>query len=275
METEQNTNDVLINPVLTRVVHIQGRQKFIIPAHQHFDYELIYSLNGKYECHHNGSTHLLQSGEGLLNSPGDWHTDIVHKNVCYIAVNFVIQDCIAEKIFFPHIGTSANQLFFKDKDVLIKPILDRLIYENNKLDNFSTVIQEAMLLEMFWQIIRLLPTEVDSDDIFKNAEKVKFQKRLELLFQQHIYESLSLQQMATCLHMTPRTLNNHCHQFLNVSPVRAFMKSKMEHAMKMILQTDMSIKEISEYLGFTNPYHFSTVFKRTYFTAPTLMRVKK
>ena len=128
---------------------------------------------------------------------------------------------------------------------------------------------------MFWQIIRLLPIDMLSNDILEDAESTNFKKKLELIFQQHIHESLSLHQMAACLYVTPRTLSNYCHQFLGISPVRAFMKFKMEHAMQLISQTTMSIKEISEYLGFTNQYHFSKVFKRTYFTAPSLLRIKK
>lgn len=275
MEAMQNNNPA-IRPVLTRAGLFKGPGGFIIPSHQHFDYELIYSINGKYECEHNGNRFMLNAGEGLLNCPGDWHTDILQNEVSYYAINFVFQPGQEPgQSLFPHSATDKNQLIFHDRDSSIRPLCDKLLSENKKIDQFSSSIQEALLMEMFWQIVRLLPKDMVAFEFFEDAEKAKFQKKMELLCQQYIHESLSLKQMAASMKITPRTLTNHCHQLLGISPVKAFTKAKMEHAMQLVSKTDMSIKEISEYLGFANPYHFSKVFKRSYHTPPKSLRDKK
>lgn len=275
MKREKDTKHLNIRPVLTRAGIFTGDREFTISAHQHFDFELIYTTKGIYECELNEQKHRLKPGEGLLNCPGDWHTDIYHKGLSYLAVNFVLHGHESDKAFFPHASTPENQLIFTDRDNVIKNLLERIIAENSKLDQFSSTIQEAILMELFWQIIRFLPNNMVSEDIFEDVGKTKFQHNLELIFQQHINGSLDLPQMASMLYVTPRTLSNHCQQFLRISPVKAFMKFKMDYAMELVSKTDMSIKEISEYLGFANPYHFSKVFKKTFFTSPSKLRDKK
>lgn len=264
-----------LRPLLTRAGIFPGNRQFTIPAHQHIDYELIYCTAGIYKCEHNGRSFELKPGDGLLNSPGDWHTDFLHNKVSYLVVNFILQGNKSDKIFFPHAATMENQLVFTDRNDTVRLLMEKIISENKKPDQCSPPIQAALIQEMFWQIIRFLPKDMIAQDIFQNVEKSNFQHKLELIFQQHIHGSLDLQEMASHLNITPRTLNNHCQQFLGVSPVKAFLKFKMDYAMELVSKTDMSIKEISEYLGFANPYHFSKVFKKNFFTSPSKLRKKK
>ncbi|MHC4871272.1 MAG: helix-turn-helix domain-containing protein, partial [Planctomycetota bacterium] len=47
---------------------------------------------------------------------------------------------------------------------------------------------------------------------------------------------------------------------------------RMKTAADLLLQTGMSCREISAYLGFANPYHFSAAFKRVYNISPNEYR---
>ena len=136
MDTKTNINNLSIKPVLTRAIHIYRQKAFVIPAHQHFDYELIYSLNGEYECDYNGNKYLLKTGNWLMNCPGDWHTDIIHQDTHYIAVNFVFQDNASEELFSSLVSFQKNHLSFDDKNGAVKSILEKLLYENSKIDKF-------------------------------------------------------------------------------------------------------------------------------------------
>ncbi|WP_131799195.1 helix-turn-helix transcriptional regulator, partial [Chryseobacterium contaminans] len=48
--------------------------------------------------------------------------------------------------------------------------------------------------------------------------------------------------------------------------------SKMEQAKKMLLEGDLNINEISELVGYKNPRHFSTAFKRKYNLIPSKIK---
>ena len=46
-------------------------------------------------------------------------------------------------------------------------------------------------------------------------------------------------------------------------------KFRIEHAAKLLVQTDLSIMEISEMLGFNNQSYFSTAFKQAIGVSPS------
>lgn len=55
---------------------------------------------------------------------------------------------------------------------------------------------------------------------------------------------------------------------LKLSPNQFVQLIKIKHAEQMIKTTDLSIKEVSEQLGFSSPYYFSSVFKKYYLMSP-------
>jgi len=68
--------------------------------------------------------------------------------------------------------------------------------------------------------------------------------------------------MARSLGMSQSSFCHKSRRILGLSPVKALMKIKMDHALHFLTHTSMSIKEISADFGFENPYHFSRTFKK-------------
>lgn len=259
--------------VLQRVLHCVPRRRMVITRHQHFAFELIYLLSGDYEYRHNELLLKLKGGEGVLIRPGDWHTDYISKNTNYIAVNFVLRDKHLSG-YRALLQGQADESFlrYKDDDKIIKGILTKLLAENSRIDAFSTKLQQAHVLELFWRVLRRLPREALSEELLENEENVRFQEELQNFFLANIHKSPGLDKIASHLYLTPRTLSNRCRALLRMSPIKAFLKVKMDYSMKLLTETDMSVKEISEYLGFKNPYHFSSVFKRFFMHSPASFR---
>ena len=56
------------------------------------------------------------------------------------------------------------------------------------------------------------------------------------------------------------------------TPYRYFLKKKLELAMLMLRNTRKTIKEIAFELSFSDPYYFSSLFKRKYGFSPRKAR---
>ena len=273
MSTKRNFINTPLKLDLNRAVHFSTvGEKSNIPLHQHYDYELIYNLNGYYKCTLNNDFYEVAPNEAILLRPGDWHSDFINDNVHYYAVNFTHCDRETEKFTAELFRESAKTLIIDDPSTILQHLIEQIVDETGKDDLFSCHIQAALLSEIFWYFLRLLPESCLQKEFLENDEKSNFERKLDQLFQANINRNLSLEKMAASLYITPRTLNNHCLKHLKTSPVKAFTKFKVEHAMSMLKHTDMSIKEISDYLGFANPYHFSKVFKRIYKFAPAFIK---
>jgi AraC-like DNA-binding protein len=270
MNTDTNNNKHgNIEAVLKCTVHSHTGKKQIIPPHQHFDYEFIYLLKGTYNYQHNKNHFQLKPGCGFLVRPGDWHTDHLYSDTDYIAINFVLR---TDKLNLLQNVKDENLLRFEDKKKTIKQTLQKLLAESASTEPFSTCLQEAYLLELYWTAIRLLPREIIPNELLGNEEKVRFQQKLQHIFHLNVHAFPSLEFFASQMHLSPRTLNNGCRNAFGISPVKAFMKTKMDYSLELITNSSMSIKEISEYLGFQNPYHFSKTFKRFFDHPPTKIR---
>ena len=83
----------------------------------------------------------------------------------------------------------------------------------------------------------------------------------------HIGEQVSVQEMANVVGVSVSTLQQLFQKHKGMSPLEYFNRQKINAAKQLLLETDHSIRSISEQLGFTNERYFSTVFRK-YHTQP-------
>lgn len=95
--------------------------------------------------------------------------------------------------------------------------------------------------------------------------------------QNHLDQSLSLDALCHEIQISKYHFVRRFKQVNGYSPMAYFMKLKLEKACFLLTNTALSIKEISEALGFANPYYFSEAFKKNTGFAPSIYRnfVKK
>ena len=58
----------------------------------------------------------------------------------------------------------------------------------------------------------------------------------------------------------------------NNTPSQYITQLKMNKAVNLLLTTDLKIKDIADYVGFYDPYHFSKIFKKKYGRSPQKYR---
>ncbi|NMA82631.1 MAG: response regulator [Epulopiscium sp.] len=78
----------------------------------------------------------------------------------------------------------------------------------------------------------------------------------------HYTEKLSLQEIATKFNVSPNYLSFLFKKYSNINFSNYVSSVKIQHAKTMLVHNKMNIQDISEYLGFNNPYYFSKVFKK-------------
>ena len=135
-------------------------------------------------------------------------------------------------------------------------------------------MQDALLLEFFWRLIRALPKEALDADFLDASFDDAFPARMRRFFQTHLDRNLSVPEMAEMLGMSESSLAHKCKAILGYSPARAFLACKMERAGWLLAHTEMNVKEIAFRLGFADPYHFSRTFKRFLGKSPSACRKK-
>jgi AraC-like DNA-binding protein len=74
-------------------------------------------------------------------------------------------------------------------------------------------------------------------------------------------ELRSLEQIAAECHVAPAHLCRLFQRFDHQSPYQCLLRLKMQHAAECLQTTSATIKQIADDLGFSDPFHFSRVFK--------------
>lgn len=88
----------------------------------------------------------------------------------------------------------------------------------------------------------------------------------------HCEETISLQQLADLIQCNPVYLSNMYSKVFHISPMKHVQKMKMEKAKKLLLSTNMSVREVAQRLGYISPSQFSDLFKRHNGVTPLLFR---
>lgn len=127
-------------------------------------------------------------------------------------------------------------------------------------------------LEMCDLLLRLLLKRIRFDMLLESdVSSPSFQtylscrKRIE-------HEYLTLQsagQVARQEHIDPAYLSRLFKRYTHESPYQLLLRLKMDHAAAILIHEHRSVKEAAATVGFSDPYHFSRVFKSKHGLSPT------
>ena len=91
----------------------------------------------------------------------------------------------------------------------------------------------------------------------------------------HFKESLTLDQLAEEAHMNKYYLSHAFKREYGVSPINYMISKRLEESKYLLAETDLSLSQIAQLLGFSSLSYFSQVFHRTQGTSPKEYRQQK
>lgn len=89
----------------------------------------------------------------------------------------------------------------------------------------------------------------------------------------HSKDKFSLDEMAGALYVNGSYLLRTFKRYMNMTPLYYHHAVRCSKAKELLLQTDMSISEIGETVGFVSSAHFSHIFRKTEGCTPSEYRM--
>lgn len=254
-------------------VHLDS--DFEYPIHQHLTYyEAILAHKTTYSCILNGSELTAQPGQLVLVQPGDWHQDHFRNRDNHYVLHFELggeQEGSPVPLLRP--GVLPDQQLCRSGFENGATHFELLISETQDRAAHAAAIQDCLVEALLWKIVRNLPPDALSPRFRQHSEEQDFCQRLFRIFSSAETAELSVAAIAEGMHMSRRQLTERCSQLLKLPPARALALHRIHQARRLLLTTQLSIKDISYKLGFKNPYHFSRVYKRITGKSPTESRL--
>lgn len=143
----------------------------------------------------------------------------------------------------------------------------------NRSGHFKKMFLEA-------QVIELLMLQLEQIASYQNGTTYNIKKHeIEKLYDakeiitNHMNEPFSLLELAQQVGTNEFTLKKGFKELFGTTVFGYWNELKMESAKQMLTEEGLTVTEVSEKVGYKNPQHFSTAFKRKYGLSPRELKM--
>lgn len=135
------------------------------------------------------------------------------------------------------------------------------------------ICEELLRMERIYLPDNAIPADATARSLSTDRDKMLFQRFLDLL----LHEQQKRRQVgyyAGKLNITPKYLSTVCSKVSGKSPLQWITESVMEDCYQLLRTTDLTVKEISNRLGFPNSSFFGQYFREQSGLTPIGYRTK-
>jgi AraC-like DNA-binding protein len=270
----QAEGSVRLRPVFDDFHLLRMEGSYEYPRHQHTNYEVILIERGPYRCEVNGTELTLKRGQALVIKPGDWHQDHLRHGQRHYVLHFRILGAEAGKPGLPlfRAGVEARDQRCGGDFSREAWVLRELRRESLAALAYAGAVQDSLLEALFWRLLRGLKPAALSPELRQLSAREVQREEIATTFATFMGGNPDVRELAAAARMSPRHLTNRCRDLFGKSPARLLLHLKMRRAAELLNYSTLRVSEVSETLGFVNPFHFSRVFRRHHGHAPSARR---
>lgn len=270
----------------TRDAYVIRHPRYTRPApHVHNYFELDFVASGECTFVFENEERILKTGELCIIAPHSRHDLIINDDASTVfcimirksTFNTTFFSLMSQKnllsYFFRTIlqgDSHANYLLFYSEDVVwLKYIIRNAMSECHKGDALSNNNCISWIHLFFSHLIRNYSNTIQ----FYNYQ-MGTDFSLILQYIQHNYRTLTLASLAEFFHYSEAYLSTLIRQNTGCSFTALVKQLRMADAISYLVNTQIKISEIAEYIGYHSADHFSRVFRTTYKLSPQEYRRK-
>ncbi|MBI9041113.1 AraC family transcriptional regulator [Lutibacter sp.] len=258
------------------------KDDFDFPIHFHPEYELNFISNGKGVRRFVGdSIEEIDEVELVLVGPNIEHCWELHKctskSINEVTIQFhndLFDDkMLSRRIFKPikdMFDRSSYGILFSKKTAF--DVKDR-IKALAKIDSIDYLMELMSILQDLANSRnqRLLSTYSSQNKVFENSDKIK---KVYEYIQENFNKKITLNEISNIVSMSPVSFNRFIKKRTGKTFVDYTNDTRISYATRWLIETDLSISEISFKCGFNNIANFNRVFKKSKNSTPSEFREK-
>ncbi|WP_018758357.1 AraC family transcriptional regulator [Paenibacillus terrigena] len=210
----------------------------------------------------NGVTHRVEAGDLLVIPKGTVragsNTEAPHRK--YTVLFNLIDDANADaQLLLP---SHFMRMKISNYEYVLKRF-SRLFQERWEGKPYHESICLGILIELLGVAKR--------EPISPAVEPIKFYlaRKIHLELQTHYRESIQISELAKLIGRSPNYTIAMFKKALGMTPIEYVHQLRVQEASSLLLESTMSVTEISDYLGFYDTSHFYRVFKKMMKESPS------
>jgi AraC-like DNA-binding protein len=269
---------------------VQEDKVNLVPLHWHEHVELIKVLKGKVKVHVNGNEFESEKNEIIfINS------SVVHSVQSLTGFDAAICGMVFDKFFLSNVTegfetSTIYSLFLSSNTIenrfvastLLWRELDDCIEQAYKEYCSKDLCYEMSLKSYVYRIMTLI-LRYNRDKLFGNKNFTKLSSEFDRIrpviyhIDSRYADKLYIEQLSKIINMSPFHFCRFFKRVTGMSPTEYINKVRIDMALKYLVDSDLTITEISEKVGFCSINYFDEVFKKRKGLSPVEFRkmVKK
>ena len=262
-------------------VCISKHNRFTPPfRHSHVFFEVTYVLEGSCTQSINGIDVMLSKGDFCLISPDTPHSISVFDSS--IIINILIRRSMFEETFTNMIHSNdIFSLYFKQilytssykdylifstgNDVHLQDLILEMFMEFQDKRKYYESILSNMLMILFSKILRNYESTVYTtrDSRHHRPEVLEM-----ITYMEQNYRDITLPDLAEHFHFSVQYCSKLLKQYTGKTFSKLLQTIRFEKAKLLLKNTNISVAEISNQMGFQNPEYFNRRFKELFHVTP-------
>lgn len=220
-------------------------------AHYHTHYELHLTEAGSVRYEAEGKAYTLSSGDFLLLPPGVLHR-VIHRSAqaSTFSITFRLHNGL------PAMGSCG----FGAASPRIWENIRQIAAESAQAQQLSSQLVAGNI----WEILVLLWRLCGMKELPAPKQEGSKDPRLTMARQyisDNIERAPSVSEVAAYCHLSTRQLTRLFADGENISPAVYIQQQRVRHIEKLLQESTLSLRGISEKMNFSSEYYFSTFFK--------------
>lgn len=249
------------------------------PIHWHYAIEIIYVLKGTLEVYINSGKYEIHQGQlEIINVDEVHHLHSKENNKILI---FHIDPYFFEKyysdiknMFFYTKSSSLHSQSSEEYDEL-RTYLSRILCEIvQKQEDYDEEIEDLLVKLLYHLINNFNYLIYEKEELKDDANQLQRYHSISKYIFNNYNNNITLKDIANNEFLSPQYLSHEIKYATGYSFTDLINLTRVEESIKLLLDTDKTISEISEEVGFSHTRYFNKNFKLNYKVTPLQFRKK-
>ncbi|GAA0077499.1 helix-turn-helix domain-containing protein [Clostridium sp. CTA-5] len=262
-------------PILISYVSIKE-----YPLHWHNSIEIIYVLKGHLNITIDTDNFQLTENELEIINVEETHSIYSNDENNKVLI-FQIDSTFFEKYYkdiknmFFYTNSSDDSAQEGEEYEELRKLLSRILCEFiQKQEDFNKEI-ESNLINLLYHLLNHFHYLIyEKEDLKENSEQLERYHRISKYIYNNYNNNITLQEIAKKEFLSPHYLSHEIKSATGYTFTNLINLTRVEESLKLLLDTDMSISEISDEIGFSHIRYYNKNFKFYYNCTPFQYRKK-
>ena len=238
------------------ISRIQSRDAGSFRPNGRVDYHILYIAEGCCYVTVNGETKTAPAGSVVVflpKQPQDYRFYKADKSVSYY-LHFSGTAC---EDIFRDMGLDGSNIYRIGKSITLEKLLNTLIDEYRQQIKFSKYRMSGLLLDILSLIGRK-----NSNMLYGNPDiNQKFAEICSLMAKNYS-KDMTVKDYADMCNLSESRFSHRFSEIIGTSPKQYIINLRIDAAKELLINSDMSVLQIGETVGFLTQNYFSRIFKK-------------